>query len=86
VTSPVTIPIRDLGFQEVRLMSQRRLRLVFSNSKRVSKLPSGKFTMLRANLLRSQRVAHKTERLAMRRPDLADAVEKVVDRLLEEVG
>ena len=74
-------------------MSQRRRLNVLSfpnsphsaNASRLSKLPSGKLTMLRSTLSRSQPFGSKAEELKRRRPDEAAVVEKLVDDLLAEV-
>lgn len=71
-------------------MSQRRsIKLVFSNSKPVSPqraLPLNPLRLLPVNLSNCPPLALKAQRLHDTRPDLAAAVERVLDRLLEDAG
>lgn len=69
-------------------MSQRQLRLVFSNSKTSSsngKLSSVTCRMLRSSLSGSSRLQQKVARLESRSPGAAALVERLVDRMLDRL-
>ena len=71
------------------MASQRRQNVIAfppsSPKTKLSKLDSLPLNMLRANYSPS-RLAIKTQQLAVSRPHIAAAVERLVDRYLEEVS